>query len=226
MKINADLSRRVVLATGELPWVASPLVGVERRMLDRDGDEVARATSLVRYAPGSHFSAHIHGGGEEFLVLEGTFSDEHGDYPAGMYVRNPPGSQHTPRSDAGCTILVKLWQMDPDDEAFVRLDTTDRSAFQPTDVAGETALELYTHGDERVRMLGWEPGAALGERTYPGGAELFVVEGAFEDEGGAYRSGAWLRLPPGSCHTPVATDSSRVLIKTGHLADPPGGPAT
>jgi hypothetical protein len=61
-------------------------------MLDRIGDEVARATSIVRYAPASHFSPHVHDGGEEFLVLEGTFQDEHGDYPVGSYVRNPPTS--------------------------------------------------------------------------------------------------------------------------------------
>lgn len=110
MKLNADLSQRVVLETETLDWQDSPMQGVQRRMLDRDGAEVARATSLVKYAPGSHFSAHTHGGGEEFFVLEGTFSDEQGDYPAGTYVRNPVGSSHTPFSKDGCTIFVKLWQ--------------------------------------------------------------------------------------------------------------------
>ncbi len=82
--------------------------GVERRMLERDGDEVARATSLVRFAPNSAFSAHRHGGGEEFLVLEGVFSDESGDFPAGTYARNPVGSRHVPSSELGCVIFVKL----------------------------------------------------------------------------------------------------------------------
>ena len=124
MRINADLSQRAVVASDALPWVASPLPGVERRMLERDGDEVARVTSLVRYAPNSHFSAHTHSGGEEFLVLEGTFSDDYGDFPAGTYVRNPVGSKHTPHTDGGCLILVKLWWMHPDDQEFVRVDTT------------------------------------------------------------------------------------------------------
>jgi anti-sigma factor ChrR (cupin superfamily) len=79
-------------------------------MLDRIGDEVVRATSIVRYAPGSHFSAHTHGGGEEFFVLNGVFQDEHGDYPVGSYVRNPPTSSHVPGSDLGCVIFVKLWR--------------------------------------------------------------------------------------------------------------------
>ena len=76
-------------------------------MLDRIGDEVARATSIVRYAPGSSFARHEHAKGEEFLVLEGIFSDDSGDYPAGFYVRNPPGSGHTPfRKDTSFGYLL------------------------------------------------------------------------------------------------------------------------
>ncbi len=127
MNINADLSQRAVVRSEELPWVESPLPGVDRRMLERDGGEVARATSIVRYAPDSAFSAHTHGGGEEFLVLEGVFSDESGDFGPGMYVRNPPGSRHAPRSGPGCTIFVKLRQMDPNDQEFVRVDTHERA---------------------------------------------------------------------------------------------------
>jgi anti-sigma factor ChrR (cupin superfamily) len=73
MELNADFSHRVAVHAARLPWIASPIAGVDRRMLDRIGDEVARATSIVRYAPASRFSTHTHGGGEEFLVLEGVF---------------------------------------------------------------------------------------------------------------------------------------------------------
>jgi anti-sigma factor ChrR (cupin superfamily) len=107
MDLHADLGRRVVVATPELPWVDSPMSGVQRRMLEREGDEVARATSLVRYAAGSRFASHIHGGGEEIFVLEGVFADEEGTYPAGTWLRNPAGSSHTPFSREGCTIYVK-----------------------------------------------------------------------------------------------------------------------
>src|SRR5690606_19921646 len=108
MNLNSDFRLRVVQHAADAPWAPSPLPGVTRRMLDRVGDEVARATSIVRYAAGSHFDAHGHPGGEEILVLEGVFSDEHGDYPAGTYLRNPPGSRHTPFSREGCTLFVKL----------------------------------------------------------------------------------------------------------------------
>lgn len=123
MEMNADFSQRVVVHAARLPWVLSPMAGVERRMLDRIGDEVARATSIVRYAPDSHFSPHTHGGGEEFLVLEGVFQDEHGQFPAGSYVRNPPTSRHTPGSMPGCTLFVKLWQFDPADRTHVMINT-------------------------------------------------------------------------------------------------------
>lgn len=94
MELNADFTQRVVIHSEDLPWKASPMPGVDRRMLDRIGDEVARATSIVRYAPGSKFSAHTHTGGEEFIVLDGVFQDEHGDYPAG-YLRAQPADHVT-----------------------------------------------------------------------------------------------------------------------------------
>lgn len=121
MLINADFGKRVVVHTARMNWTPSPARGVERKMLDRVGDEVARATSIVRYAPGSSFPAHTHDGGEEFLVLDGVFQDEFGSYPSGSYVRNPPTSRHTPSSESGCTIFVKLHQFEPSDRTQIRM---------------------------------------------------------------------------------------------------------
>jgi anti-sigma factor ChrR (cupin superfamily) len=166
MQINADLSQRAVAMTEEMEWVDSPLAGVQRRMLDRDGEEVARATSIVRYAPNSHFSAHTHGGGEEFLVLEGLFSDEHGDYGSGSYVRNPPGSSHTPYSKDGCVILVKLQQMDDDDQETVRIDTA-RAEFQATDNPGIKRQVLFERGSERVTLVKATPGCKVALHGHP-----------------------------------------------------------
>ena len=113
--------------------------------------KVARATSIVRYAPDSRFDPHTHGGGEEFLVLEGVFSDEHGDFGSGMYVRNPPGSRHTPQSGPGCIILVKLRQMDPEDQDYVRIDTTS-APWQPGPVEGAAVMPLFERKGERVAL--------------------------------------------------------------------------
>src|SRR5437868_7185446 len=127
MNLNADFGIRAAVHAARPEWTPSPIPGVDRRMLDRIGDEVARATSIVRYTPNSHFSPHTHGGGEEFLVLDGVFQDEHGDFPAGSYVRNPPTSRHTPGSAPGCVLFVKLWQFDLVDRQGIKLNTTTTS---------------------------------------------------------------------------------------------------
>ena len=124
LRLHDDFSQRVILDTDQMEWVPSPVQGVERKMLDRIGDEVARATSLVRYAPGSVFTEHVHGGGEEFLVLSGEFNDALGSYPPGTYVRNPPGSRHAPwAGPEGAVIFVKLHQFDADDLNRVVINT-------------------------------------------------------------------------------------------------------
>src|SRR5215468_5556930 len=143
MDLNADFAKRAVVHAATLDWKASPMPGVERRMVDRIGGEVARATSIVRYAPASHFSPHVHDGGEEFLVLEGTFQDEHGDYPGCSYVRNPPTSSHTPGSSAGCTILVKLWQFDLADRTRVRIATAGQAFAPAKDRSSVSILPLF-----------------------------------------------------------------------------------
>jgi hypothetical protein len=217
MLINADFTKRVAVHAARMDWVRSPMPGVERRMLDRIGGEVARATSIVRYARGSSFSAHTHDGGEEFLVLEGVFQDEHGDYPAGSYVRNPPTSSHTPRSEQGCVILVKLHQFDPSDRLSVR---TSSSAIPPVAVAGRDGvgvIPLYEDAREEVRIEVWDPGREIGLDA-PGGMEVFVLDGGFEEAGEGFAVHSWLRLPPGATLRAVAGPAgARSWIKSGHL---------
>ena len=216
MQLNADLSRSAVVDSTALAWVPSPIAGVERRMLERDGGEVARATSLVRYAPASSFAAHTHGAGEEFLVLEGVFSDQSGDFPAGFYVRNPPGSRHTPSSAPGAVILVKLRQMPPEETAPVRLDTRDPALWHDLGQGRQEAV-LFDAAWERVVMLRLAPGHEGSAETWPRGAEFFVVEGDLAIDGVAYRAGAWLRLPPGSSLAPASRGGALLYRKTGHL---------
>jgi len=216
MKLHADLTQRAVVVSEDLTWLDSPMPGVQRRMLERDGEEVARATSIVRYAPGSHFSAHTHGGGEEFFVLEGVFSDEHGDYPVGTYIRNPVGSTHTPSSQEGCTILVKLWQMHPHDQQRVAIATTQADWF-PGMVQGLHVMPLHSYGTEQVALVRWDVGTQFLRHSHPGGEEIFVLDGVFADELGTYPQGTWLRNPPGSVHTPFSPDGCVIYVKTGHL---------
>jgi anti-sigma factor ChrR (cupin superfamily) len=206
----------VVIDTHALPWSASPMAGVERRQLERDGGEVARATSIVRYAPGSRFARHEHGGGEEILVLEGVFSDEHGTYPAGTYLRNPAGTSHAPFSDAGCLLLVKLRQMHPLDQTQLVLDTT-AATWVPGLVPGLEVMPLHAFGSENVALVRWAPGTIFQPHGHPGGEEIYVLEGQLEDEHGRYSAGTWLRNPPGSAHHPASRQGCTIWVKTGHL---------
>jgi anti-sigma factor ChrR (cupin superfamily) len=197
MELNADFTKRAVVHGAILPWQSSPMPGVERRMLDRVGDEVARATTIVRYAPHSQFSPHIHGGGEEFLVLAGVFQDEHGDYPAGTYVRNPPTSCHTPGSATGCVILVKLWQFDPDDRTQIMIDTTKNQYKADLMSAGVSTMPLFADDREMVRLEQWAADVSI-DLLAPYGLEIFAIQGSFTEGGEVFQPYSWLRLPPQS----------------------------
>ena len=218
MELNADFSQRAVVHAGRLAWTPSPMAGVDRRMLDRIGDEVARATSIVRYAPHSHFSAHTHGGGEEFIVLEGVFQDEHGDFSAGSYIRNPPTSYHTPGSAPGCVIFVKLWQFDPEDRTHIRLNTGAMPYARAPGRSGVEVMPLFCDSREDVRLERWAPGAAIA-LDVPGGTELLVLDGGFKDGGDHFEPQSWLRLPPGSVLQATAgPEGCKAWVKAGHLS--------
>ncbi|WP_306047122.1 cupin domain-containing protein [Nioella sp. MMSF_3534] len=219
MKLNADFSKRVVIRPEDYDWVDSPASGVQRMMLDRIGEEVARATTIVRFAPNSQFDPHTHGGGEEFLVLEGVFSDEHGDYPAGSYVRNPIGTAHRPHiGPEGCTTLVKLCQFSETDTEQKAIDTRN-AAFQPGSRPGLTVLPLHSHEAENVALVRWAPGTRFADHAHWGGEEIFVIEGTFQDEHGDYPAGTWIRSPHLSRHNPWSDEGCLIYVKTGHLPE-------
>lgn len=220
MDRNSDFTIRATVHAAKEPWVASPMPGVERRMLDRIGDEVARATSIVRYAPGSAFSAHTHTGGEEYLVLSGVFQDEHGDFPVGSYVRNPPQSSHTPSASEGATILVKLWQYNLDDRTKVTHHTAEMTPEPVSDRPGVSIIPLHSDAREAVRIEVWSPGASIHIDGHKG-LEVFVLEGSFTEAEEPFEVDSWLRLPVGEDFAGMAgKNGTRVWIKSDHLAGP------
>ena len=218
MKIHTDLILRVIANTAGMPWAPSPVNGIDRKMLEREGDEVARATSLVRYAPNSSFTSHPHELGEEFLVLDGVFQDELGQYPAGTYVKNPPGSSHTPFTETGCTLFVKLRYQDPSDNERVVIYTQLAEWYQGL-VPGLTVMPLATFGTTNTALVRWAPGTYFSPHRHFGGEEIFVVDGVFEDEHGRYPKGFWLRSPHLSTHKPFSVEGCTILVKTGHLLE-------
>lgn len=215
MNVNADFSKRVILHHQDLPWVDTPEPGVKRRMLDRVGDELAKATSIVRYEPGSRFKTHQHEWGEEILVLEGVLSDEDGDYPDGTYIMNPPGSSHTPFSDTGCTLFVKLRHLGSD-QVKREVKNTKTAAWSQGLVTGLSVMPLMEQGTGST-LVRWEPQTYFNPHRHYGGEEIFVVDGVFEDEHGRYPSGTWIRSPHMSLHQPFSKEGCTIFVKTGHL---------
>ncbi len=215
MDLNSDFSQPVLIRSDDLAWQQSPSAGVSRRMLDRIGGEVARATTIVRFAPDHSFAPHTHGGGEEFVVLDGVFQDEHSDYPAGTYVRNPPTTRHTPGSAQGCTIFVKLWQFDPDDRNQFSMDMAEGLARVAQGVQRST---LHVDARETVSFYKIDAGAAL-DIDAVGGTELLILSGSLTVGRDTLEKDAWLRLPEGQPLTARAgNDGATLWMKTGHLS--------
>ncbi len=211
MLVNADFSQRAIVMPHQYQWLASPKGGVDGFMLDRLGGEDARATSLVRYGPGSSFARHLHPGGEEILVLSGTFSEGNDHYPAGWYLRNPPGSSHAPSSADGAIIFVKLRQMAPRDCRAVRIDTRDPLRWRPN--TGGDACLLYANDVERIWLQRLLPGGIL---QVDGDTELLLLNGDATFEGKRYPHGTWMRFPPGDQGTIRAgAEGATVYVKSG-----------
>lgn len=215
MHLDEDYDQRIVLNHHNLQWVVSPQAGIERRMLDCIGSEVAKATSIVRYQPGSKFNSHTHELGEEILVLDGVFSDESGDYPAGTYMMNHPGSSHAPRSESGCVLFVKLRHLGADQRHREVVDTNKTDWLQGM-VPGLTVMPLMQQGLGST-LVRWAPQTYFNPHRHFGGEEIFVVDGVFEDEHGRYPSGSWIRSPHMSMHQPFSKEGCTIFVKTGHL---------
>jgi anti-sigma factor ChrR (cupin superfamily) len=215
MNINTDYNERVVVNHHNLPWTESPETGVERRILERLGGEIARATSIVRYLAKSKFESHTHEFGEEILVLDGVFSDDSGDYPAGTYIMNPPGSMHAPFSESGCTLFVKLRHLGKDQVTREIVDTNTAPWYQGM-VPGLTVLPLMRQGSGST-LVKWAPQTFFNPHRHFGGEEIFVVDGVFEDEHGRYPAGSWIRSPHMSMHKPFSIEGCTIFVKTGHL---------
>jgi len=213
--LNMDLDLRVAINTNQKDWDPSPMPGVWRKPLAREEVERGHTTSIVRFDPGLYFSRHEHPLGEEILMLEGTFSDEHGDYGSGTYFRNPPGTGHTPFSKHGCVLLVKLDQFAPEDTTPVRIDTQN-TPWLP----GQGRLQvmpLYAFRGEYVALVKWPAGERFQSHRHIGGEEIFVLSGKFIDEFGSYTAGSWLRSPHMSQHQPFVEEETVIWVKVGHL---------
>lgn len=217
MTLNMDLAQPAVLLAQDRIWINSPADGVSRVPLEREAAESGHTSSFVRFSPGSYFPIHTHPQGEEIYVLEGVFSDENGDYPAGSYIRNPPGSRHQPFTKNGCTLFVKLDQFQSGDTAQVVIRPEDQQ-WQPGQ-GNLTVLPLHSYHTESTALVHWPKNEVFQAHTHWGGEEILVIKGAFIDEHGTYPAGSWLRNPHMSRHFPRVEEETLILVKVGHLPE-------
>ncbi|MBN2866053.1 MAG: cupin domain-containing protein [Thiotrichales bacterium] len=210
-----DYTQRVVVYTAQQEWQGSPSEGVVRKPLEKEFAESGRTTSIVQFMPGASFAPHTHPMGEEILVLEGVFSDENGDYPAGTYIRNPPSSKHKPFSKEGCVLFVKLDYFHPLDLQAVNVQTH----FKPMQpgIGGLKVMSLHSFETEGSALVFWPKGEHFQPHKHWGGEEIFVISGELIDEHGRYPAGTWMRSPHLSQHDPYVEEDTLIYVKTGHL---------
>ena len=213
--INGNLTEPVAVNTRDMDWSPSPSGSVWRKRVHLVGaPEAGQVTSVVRYDQDSSFPRHDHPGGEEILVLEGVFSDQQGDWPAGSYLLNPEGYQHAPFSNSGCVIFVKLRQYPGKGRAHIAMSTFD-GRWDRADSEGCRSQLLYSQAGyaDTMRVVQWPRGYGDRQITWPHGAEFFLLKGSFRDEHGTHTRGCWLRLPPGAVHTPTIDSGCEFYIK-------------
>ena len=210
---NADFTKTEIIAAGDLEYSPTPMKGVHRMMFERVGDEVARrATSCVTYVAGSSFKPHSHPGGEEYLVLSGTFSDQRGDFSQGWYVRNPVGSVHAPFTNEGCEIFVKLSQVPDEEKEYVEFSTLTADWDQVSDT--ESQLSLWKSKYEASSLHRVKQGFSRDYRESDV-LELFVVDGAIKVNGERYEDHSWLRFPAETEVKVEADEQAQFYLKVG-----------
>ena len=211
--LNMDFSQTVFMDTGKIDWIASPMSGVHRKPLAREEAERGHATSLVRYEAGSVFRSHPHPLGEEILVLNGVFSDEKGDFKAGSYFRNPPGTSHAPHSFDGCFLLVKLHQFQVPDLNQVYVETPSIWSSRQSEI-----VSLYQFGTERVWLIRIQNGEnILRQLDLSASVELFIISGQAQYGGTLMTTGGWLREPDFTVDRLNVASDCLIWLKTGHF---------
>jgi len=213
--LNMDFTQTVCLRPEDQEWVTSLADGVSRAHLERVVEESGHVTSFVKFEPGSYFPPHTHPNGEEIFVLDGVFSDENGDYPAGTYIRNPPGSFHKPFTKEGCKLFVKLEQFKSDDTEHIVIRPENQQWDQG--IGNFKVFLFHMFHTESTALVAWPINEVFQPHSHMGGEEIVVISGKFIDEYGEYPAGTWLRSPHLSKHFPRVEEETLIYVKVGHL---------
>lgn len=204
--LNSNMSIAAVVYSGAMDWQSSPSATVSRKRFHLVGPaETGQVTSLVQYDPGASFPAHAHPGGEEILVLKGTFSDETGDWPIGSYLLNPEGFIHAPYSKAGCLLLVKLRQYAGSQTVRLALDSV-----KTAEIDGVNVKLLHSNPIEKTMVAKLHDGQVI-TRKCEGGCEGFVLTGNVNVNDAKLNPYDWFRFPDGDDITVISHGCSLYL---------------
>jgi len=213
-EINSDFSIPVAIETQAMEWLDSPMPNVHRKRLELIGASMPRLTTVVRFAPDSYFKAHTHDGGEEFLVLDGVFSDAFGNFAKGSYVRNPPGTSHQPFTKEGCTILVKLRQFQSGDKIQFSINTANDRNWNKSSAVGVEHMPLHQFQSEQVGMYKFNNNSASLNLDIEALAEIYIFSGNLEINQKNYSQGYWLRYPASTSLEIKSLGEAIIWIKT------------
>jgi len=219
-EINADCAQLVILRPADREWEDAGQAGVSRAVLERINHRtLGRETALMRLAPGTRLAPEVLDRRLEIFVIEGTFSDGHGDYGARTFIMNPPGTTYAAASRDGCLLYTKRLDGFAGDSARIVIDLAD-AAWKPFGERVAEVVPFYQVGERGVaaRVGHVFPNAKIAEHDHPGGEEVLILDGVFKDQFGDGTPGTWLRYPIGLAHEPYSGDDGALIyIRDGDV---------
>jgi anti-sigma factor ChrR (cupin superfamily) len=214
--INTNLLIRSVELSTKQNWYQTNSTGIWFCCFESDLEiQEHPVTMLTRFDPGGFFEHHNHVGGEEILVLRGTFRDERGTHPPGTYMLNSEGFEHQPYSDEGCLTFVKLQQYGGKNRSDVKTNIYD-SPWQPSLLPQVRIKSLYQQPayPERIWIESWRSGTQLSNLVEAEVKEILVIKGTLQDESMVYPADSWLRYPPGHHYNLASETGCLLYVKT------------
>lgn len=119
--------------------------------------------------------------------------------------------------DSGAQVLA---YRDASAGAFDELDVRrDDRPWREGRTPGMLSANLCNAG-HALNLVLWQPGATTRHHAHPGGEEILVLRGEL-CEGDHYPAGSWMRLHPGTWHSPHVETPTLILVRSGHLKGRP-----
>lgn len=101
------MSQKIVIRSEGGDWVETKIPGVTFKPLKPAAVRGA-GTFIIKMEPGTSYPAHVHPGGEEVFVIEGSMNVGGDRLSPGDYLFTPPGGAHAAATEKGCSFLVVL----------------------------------------------------------------------------------------------------------------------